>query len=240
MATSAEQVLSKSSLLTLEASVVTYTPCEQAAHSAVFSVNSEDTCLTLIRRLWLREVFIATSHATPTMSKPFLDSYGGQTIQQLIAMKDSHRIDSLVLAVEQALGGKSESELSEPERVVLAVEAMEREVNNGGYEQFFGNTPEFTGFLVHALELIGCPKVAAISADAIASLELPAQPDRAAVERTASELSDDARERLGECDSRYYANDESIEQYLFAFIAQHQHEIRIPHAAYNQSRQPTP
>ena len=63
------------------------------------------------------------------MSKPFLESYGGQTIQQLIAMKDSHRIDSLVLAVEQALGSKPESELSEQERVVLAVEAMEREVN---------------------------------------------------------------------------------------------------------------
>ena len=62
------------------------------------------------------------------MSKPFLENYGGQTIQQLIAMKDSHRIDSLVLAVEQALGSKPEGELSEPERVVLAVEAMEREL----------------------------------------------------------------------------------------------------------------
>ena len=51
------------------------------------------------------------------MSKPFLESYGGQTIQQLIAMKHSHRVDSLVLAVEQALGGKPEAELSEPKRV---------------------------------------------------------------------------------------------------------------------------
>ena len=108
------------------------------------------------------------------MSKPFLDSYGGQTIQQLIAMKDSHRIDSLVLAVEQALGSKSESDLSEPGSVVLAVEAMEREVNNGGYYQFFSNSSrEFTPFLVHALKLIGCQKVAVISTDAIAVLGLP-------------------------------------------------------------------
>jgi len=83
------------------------------------------------------------------MSKTFLEGYGGQAIAQLIAMKDSHRVDSLVLAVEQALGGKRAEDLSEPERVVLAVEAMEREVNNGGYEQFFFNSSrEFTGLLV--------------------------------------------------------------------------------------------
>ncbi|MEI6233534.1 MAG: DMP19 family protein [Planctomycetota bacterium] len=163
------------------------------------------------------------------MSKPFLDSYGGQTIQQLIAMKDSHRIDSLVLAVEQALGSKSESDLSEPERVVLAVEAMEREVNNGGYYQFFSNSSrEFTPFLVHALKLIGCPKVAVISTDAIAVLGLPDQFDTDAVEQIASELSNESREKLDECDSRYYANDESIEQHLFAYIEEHQHKIQIP------------
>jgi hypothetical protein len=162
--------------------------------------------------------------------QPFLESYGGQTIQQLIAMKDSYRIDSLVLAVEQALGSKPETELSEPERVVLAVEAMEREVNNGGYEQFFGNSSrEFTGFLVRALELIGCPKCAAISADAISVLELPEQFDADTVEQVASELSDKSRERLNACDSHYYENDESIEQRLFAYIEQHQHEIQIPH-----------
>lgn len=166
------------------------------------------------------------------MSKPFLESYGGQTIQQLIAMKDSHRIDSLVLAVEQALGGKPETELSEAERVVLSVEALEREVNNGGYEQFFTNSSrEFTAFIVRSLELIGCPEVAAITADAITALALPERFDADIVERVASELSDDGRDKLRECDSRYYANEESIEQRLFAYIEQHQHEIQIPHVA---------
>jgi hypothetical protein len=123
-------------------------------------------------------------------------------------MRDSHRVDSLVLAVEQALASKSEVELSEPERVILAVEVIEREVNNGGYEQFFGNSREFTVFLVRALELTGCPKVAAISAEAIAVLALQEQFDADTVGRIASEISDQSRERLGECDSRYYANDE--------------------------------
>ena len=166
------------------------------------------------------------------MTKPFLDRYSGQTLQQLIAMKSSHRIDSLVLAVEQALLHKPDSALTEPERVVLAVEAMEREVNNGGYGQLFLNSPrESTEFLVRALELIGCPKVAAISSDAISILRLPAGFDSNTVERVASELSDEALGKLGECDSRYYANDESIDERLFAYIERHQDEIQIPHAA---------
>ena len=166
------------------------------------------------------------------MTKPVLDRYSGQTLQQLIAMKSSHRIDSLVLAVEQALLHKPDTALSEPERVVIAVEAMEREVNNGGYGQFFLISPrESTEFLVRALELIGCPKVAAISSDAIAILKLPAGFDSNSVERVASELSDEALGKLGECDSRYYANDESIDERLFAYVERHQNEIRIPHAA---------
>lgn len=165
------------------------------------------------------------------MNKPFLERYSGQTLQQLIAMKSSHRIDSLVLAVEQALLQKLDSALTEPERVVIAVEAMEREVNNGGYGQLFLNSPrESTGFLVRALEVIGCPKVAAISSDAIEILKLPPGFDANAVERVASQLSDEALRKLGECDSRYYANDESIDERLFAYIERHQDEIRIPHA----------
>jgi hypothetical protein len=166
------------------------------------------------------------------MSKPFLESYEGQTIQQLIALKESHRIDSLVLAVEQALGDKPMTELSEPERVVLAIEAMEREVNNGGYHQFFINSSrEYTGFLVRALELIDCPKTAAISADAIAVLQLPAVPDADAIERAALGLSEDGVDKLGECDSRYFETGESIEESLFAYIERNQDEIQIPHAA---------
>ena len=164
------------------------------------------------------------------MSDLFLNAYDGQSIQELIAMKGSHRIDSLVLAVEQALFSKSEPELSEAERVVLAVEALEREVNNGGYHQFFINSSHVhTAFIVQALELIGCPKVAAITADAIAVLSLPPQYEPGTVEQVALELSDDKRDMLGECDSRYYESDEPIADRLFAFIEQHQQEIHIPH-----------
>ena len=77
----------------------------------------------------------------------WLDSYSGQTIEELIEMAGEYRIDSLVVAMEQALQQKAaqagEQELSDEERIVLAVEALEREVSNGGYIQFFTRASEF-------------------------------------------------------------------------------------------------
>ena len=142
------------------------------------------------------------------MDKPFLDSYGGQTTAELIALSDEYRIDSLVLAVEQAIDQKPENDLSDSERFVLAVEAMEREVNNGGWNQFFLNTERrFDSYLVEALEAIGCPKTAAIARDAV---QAPGQ--------TAE---------LDYLDDQYYANSEPIADRLFDYIVAHQNEIQL-------------
>lgn len=133
------------------------------------------------------------------MDKQFLNSYTGQTTAELIALKNEYRIDSLVLAFEQAIQEKPESELSEPERYVLAIEAMEREVNNGGWEQFFDNTEnEFNNLLPNALDAIGCPNTAQLA--------------RAAIDANHSGTD------LDDLDDKYYALSESIEDKLFEYI----------------------
>jgi hypothetical protein len=143
------------------------------------------------------------------MDKQFLDSYSGQTTAELIALKDGYRIDSLVVAFEQAVDQKPETDLSESERFILAVEAMEREVNNGGWDQFFLNTNnQFDSILVTALETIGCPDAAAIAREAI--------------------LSSDQSTELDDCDTRYFANSEPIAERLFDYIQNHQVEIKLP------------
>lgn len=163
------------------------------------------------------------------MDAPFLERYSGQTIEELIALKDTYRIDSLVLAVEEAIDKKPPSQLSEPERVVLAVEAMEREVNNGGFSQmFFNSSRDHVQFLVRALELIGCPEAATISKDAISLLNLPSDFDAGQVEEASMKLSAEAEAKLDECDSRYYNNTEPIASNLFSYIEREREEIRIP------------
>lgn len=163
------------------------------------------------------------------MDDLFLEGYDGQTIEDLIALKDKYRIDSLVLAIEEAIAAKADAELSEPERVVLAVEAMEREVNNGGYNQmFFNSSRDHVGFLVRSLELIGCPKVAAISAEAISVLDLPEGLDGIKVQDAVMQLSEEAEAKLNKCDAEYYANDEPIADRLFEYIERERDRIRIP------------
>jgi len=140
-----------------------------------------------------------------------------------------YRIDSLVVAFEQALAQKAaregEASLSDEERIVLAIEALEREVNNGGYHQLFENSSRaYAGVIVDALARIGCPRTAAITKKAVAALNLPVL-DAAAIERALAD--EDVTAELDECDDAYYNTGENIAAALFAFIGRNKDLIRL-------------
>jgi Domain of unknown function (DUF4375) len=105
---------------------------------------------------------------------PWLE-YSGQTSSELIACKTSHRIASLLSAFEWGIQAKiglgGEEELTKDERLVLAILALEREVNNGGYSQFFTNSSRrFAAIIVESLQRIGCQTTADITERAIGLL----------------------------------------------------------------------
>ena len=163
----------------------------------------------------------------------WLDGYSGQSVDELIALASEYRIDSIVLAFEQALQEKAVSVglsgLSEVELTVLAVEALEREVNNGGYHQFFLNAPEFASCIVAALDRIGCPNTAKISQAALAHLGVrqpltTAQIQIALDQNTEGKLDSILSER---CDPLYYNSGESIERRLLEFIRANAHAIEL-------------
>ena len=96
--------------------------------------------------------------STPLLTLPWLD-YTGQSTQELIACKNTHRIDSLLCALEEGIQAKErqdgEAGLTDEERVVLAVRALDREVNNGGFSQFFANSSRrFVPIIVDSLRRI--------------------------------------------------------------------------------------
>ncbi len=131
----------------------------------------------------------------------WLDEYSGQTVDELLSMEAEYRIDSLVLAFEQAVDQKKDRDgdgaLSAQERVILAIEA---------------------------LESIGCPKTSRITQNAIDALHLPtltAEAIRAAME------SVECEEALNECDGQYYAAGEDIAGQLFAFIKKNKGAIAL-------------
>lgn len=161
------------------------------------------------------------------MSK-WLDGYAGQSVDELIALAPEYRVDSIVLAFEQALQQKNGS-LSEAELTVLAIEALEREVNNGGYHQFFLNTPEHVPAAVASLRRIGCPKTAEITAQAVSLLGLR-EPFTA--DDVGAALHDDAEGKLAQvlserCDGPYYESGEPIADRLFEYIRANRAAIRL-------------
>lgn len=158
--------------------------------------------------------------------RPFLKSYDGQTTEELLALEGQYRIDSLVLAFEQAIERKPHP--STEESYVLAVEALEREVNNGGFSQFFQNSSgEFAAIIERSLRAINCPKTADIARDALEALEVDGELSAESVSDAVSEGKEHVAEQLAECDDRYFANDEPIADRLFAWIKANKATIRV-------------
>jgi uncharacterized protein DUF4375 len=159
----------------------------------------------------------------------WLESYSGESVDQLLAFEDEYRIDSLVLAFEEALNqkaaGKGRSSLSTEERAILAIEALEREVNNGGYRLFFENSSrEFAPIVVQALELIGCARTAEITRRAIGALHLQILTVDAIKAAVDSEEKDGEMNRW---DELYYKTGEDIAAKLFAFIKANKKAISL-------------
>jgi hypothetical protein len=153
---------------------------------------------------------------------PWLDGYGGQTVDELVALEGKFRTDSLVLALERALvrkAGRVEAhKLSNEELTILAIEALEREVNNGGYGQFFANSSrKYAPIVVDALRRVGCPRTSEITRGALNIVQRTPMTN-AEIEAGTWEENEERQDALGECDALYFERPENIEESLFAFI----------------------
>jgi len=165
---------------------------------------------------------------------PWLNGYGGQTTAELISLADTHRVDSVVVAFDEAITAKAErlgaTTLTTPEQVILAVEAIEREVNNGGFDQLFRNSSkEHATNYVSALEAIGRPDVADLAKQAIAALRLGKRPlTIEAIDRAMDKDSDARDEKFEELDDRYFAVAGDLAPALLAFIKANSANVSLP------------
>ena len=159
----------------------------------------------------------------------WLNGYSGQSVEQLLSLEGEYRTDSLVLAFEEAISQRAQrhgmQSVTDEERIVLAVEALEREVNNGGYDQFFVNSSrEFAPIIVDALRRIGCKKTATITQKAVKALgtsELTPE----SIEAVISGTDEDRLAKLNRCDDSYYMSGEPIAERLFTFIKKNKASI---------------
>ena len=171
------------------------------------------------------------AHVKSRPGPAWLDGYSGQSLEQLFSLEGKYRTDSLVLAFEEAIGQKADREgmqsLTDEERIVLAVEGLEREVNNGGYHQFFVNSSrQFAPVIVDALRRIGCKKTSTITERAIEALGT-AELTEEAIESALAREDQQRLKKLKRCDDSYYKATEPIADRLFAFIKTKREKIRL-------------
>ena len=162
----------------------------------------------------------------------WLGGYDGQSTDELIALEGPYRTDSIVSAFDQAIARKAsrhgDDGLTPAERTVLAVEAMERDVNSDGFDGLFSNNTEFVPRLVDSLRTIGADRAADIASEAIAVLQIdgPITPDAV---RAAMDRDDAARgDALGTIDQAYYAANIDLAPLLMTFIRDHRDQIQVP------------
>jgi hypothetical protein len=158
--------------------------------------------------------------------------YTGQTTVEILAHLHTHSEFSILSAFRwgiqakgRALGG--EDKLTDEERLILAVLALESEVNNGGYRQFFWNSSRrFTPTIVASLRKIGCERTASLTARAIAALGLSFITVQAVDQEIQRE--NDARDaQLDLCDREFYTFNETTEK-LLRFVVEEQAKIDVP------------
>jgi hypothetical protein len=158
-------------------------------------------------------------------------AYSGETTSELLAYPARGQCDLLVRAFEEGLQRKvsrtGERALSREERIVLAVRALGREVNNGGYDQFFRNSSKkFAPEIVNSLRRIGCRRTAKITQRAINAVHSgPLTPAR--IEAAMRETNEDRDRELELCDERFYRTPQGIPSRLYAFIKANHRRIRL-------------
>jgi len=160
----------------------------------------------------------------------FLEGYSGQTTDELIALEGVYRTDSIVLAFEEALDQKADriggAGLSDEELVVLAVEALEREVNNGGHHQFFSNSSRiYAPMIVDALDRIGHATAARNCRDAIDLLGIEGPITVDAVERAIYAENEERDKKLDDLDQQYYTTVGDLSEPLFEFVKANKEKI---------------
>lgn len=178
----------------------------------------------------LRELDKPNQKENPKMEGDiFLEKYEDQSVDELIDLQNTHRIDSIVLAFESALDVRRDNgeDLTGVELVILAIEGLEREVDNGGFSQFFYNSSvEYAPVIVASLKKIRCYEMANLAQRAIDILAVDSlDPDT--IEKRMDPDDEGLEQALDELDHIYYESEEVPGYALFEYIKNNRESIKL-------------
>jgi hypothetical protein len=136
--------------------------------------------------------------------------------------KNRYLID-LSGGVHTDFGRRDFAEQSEPQKVFSAIWALESQVNNGGFLQYFVSSDYDTAeFAPIALRHVGAHSCADIVHRALRTLTPTQLPDsQSACELLVDSLSDEDRERFDTLDAEFFAYPDNLTDRLYDFVAAH-------------------
>ena len=116
---------------------------------------------------------------------------------------------------------------SDIHKVFTAIWALEGEVNNGGFSEYFWNSSGFTAnFAPGALRRIGAIKCADIVERALQVVSPEPLPDDDDLRSSlVDNLDDEANTRLEALDSEFFAYPDNLTTLLFDFVCSHPEEF---------------
>ena len=128
---------------------------------------------------------------------------------------------------EKSNYGEDISVLTEGEKVVLFIENLEQEVNNGGFDQFFFNSSgNYTHETLKALEQIGSIEIKTLLSKAIAVWPNKNVPKIQMTRRERQlQLSESAQEKWNTLDEEFFHSQEYIPQLLVNYIETHKKQF---------------
>jgi len=136
----------------------------------------------------------------------------------LIALSQSDRT---------AIGRNNVVTQSGPQKVFSSIWALEAEVNNGGFSQyFFNDSRETAGFVVEALESVSARQAAEICRKAIDTAFPAGLPsDLAVICSMAADFSEETEAKLNELDGQFDMYPDNLTELLYAYVAAHPEEF---------------
>ena len=142
-------------------------------------------------------------------------------------MTKNHILITLSESEKTSFGKQDFASQSPPQKVFSALWAVESEVNNGGFSQYFFNSSnESAHFVAEALEIIGAPETADICRRAIAVAFPEGLPQsEEAIRAAAADFSAEIRQMLEPLDQEFFSYPHDLTDLLFTYVSQHPEEF---------------
>ena len=167
------------------------------------------------------------------ISSLFFANSNAQTEFDLEKALKIERRDMIVMKIDTYLNSKFEygeniEKLNPSQRTFLFVENLEREINNGGFNQFYFNSSgDFSQETVNALLEIGAKKTAEIVKKANSEFKNGIVPkDRTERQNELELIEEKAEENWNKCDSEFYEYQDNLTELLIAFVIKNKSEFK--------------